>query len=83
MHVATPDALSVRFWHPDIAAPFALKLTVPDGVPAVVDVTVAEIVAVCPNVMDDGELVTTMDTLPFPTVTFAFDVPERKVVLPL
>ena len=83
VQVATPAALTATFWHPAIAAPFALKFTVPVGVPLVVDVTVAVMVADWPTVIAVGEAETVMVTLPFPTVTLAFAVPERKDVLPL
>ena len=33
MHVATPDALSVRFWHPVMGVPGSDRDTVPVGVP--------------------------------------------------
>ena len=83
MHVATPDALRVRFWHPGMGVPGSDSDTVPVGVPLVVDVTVAVMVADWPTVIVVGEAETVMVTLPFPTVTLAFAVPERKDVLPL
>ena len=83
VQVATPDALTATFWHPAMAAPFALKFTVPVGVPLVVDVTVAVMVADCPTVIVVGDAATVIVTLPFATVTFAFAVPARKEVLPL